>query len=65
MVKPISDNRKTKRAGRPRVGANLIGVRMPPAGLAALDGCIKAYAPDLSRLEAIRRLVEAGLKVKK
>jgi hypothetical protein len=60
----VSDNRK-KRIGRPPVGAMLIGVRVPPAGVAELDAWIEKHAPDLSRPEAIRRLVELGLKVKK
>ncbi len=60
----LSDNRK-KRIGRPPVGAILIGVRVPPAGVAELDSWIKKFAPDLSRPEAIRRLVELGLKAKK
>jgi hypothetical protein len=59
----LSDNRK-KRIGRPPVGAILIGVRVPPAGVAGLDAWIKKHAPDLSRPEAIRRLVELGLTVK-
>jgi hypothetical protein len=37
---------------------------VPPAGVAELDAWIKKHAPDLSRPEAIRRLVELGLKVK-
>jgi hypothetical protein len=60
----ISDNRKKKRIGRPPVGAILIGVRVPPAGVAELDAWIKKNEPDFSRPEAIRRLVEFGLKVK-
>jgi hypothetical protein len=60
----ISDNRKKKRIGRPPVGAILIGVRVPPAGVAELDAWIKKNEPDLSRPEAIRRLVEIGLKAK-
>jgi hypothetical protein len=64
MAKSIlSDNRK-KRIGRPPVGAILIGVRVPPAGVAELDAWIKKNAPNLSRPEAIRRLVELGLNVK-
>jgi hypothetical protein len=59
----LSDSRK-KRIGRPPVGAILIGVRVPPAGVAELDGWIQKHAPDLSRPEAIRRLVEIGLKAK-
>jgi hypothetical protein len=59
----ISDNRKKKRPiGRPRVGAILIGVRVPPTGVDEIDAWIKKIQPDLSRPEAIRRLVEIGLK---
>jgi hypothetical protein len=60
----LSDNRK-KRIGRPPVGAILIGVRVPPADVATLDAWIKKNAPDTSRPEAIRRLVELGLRAKK
>jgi hypothetical protein len=60
----ISDNRK-KRIGRPPVGAILIGVRVPPAGVADIDAWIKKHAPEMSRPEAIRHLVELGLKAKK
>jgi hypothetical protein len=59
----ISDNRK-KRIGRPPVGAILIGVRVPPADVAVLDAWIEKHEPDMSRPEAIRRLVELGLKAK-
>jgi hypothetical protein len=59
----ISVNRK-KRVGRPAVGAIPIGVRVPPADVAVLDGWIKKHAPEMSRPEAIRRLVELGLTVK-
>ena len=61
MAKAITDTRKKKRAGRPRIGAVLIGVRIPPAGVRELDGWIERYAPDSSRPEAIRRLVRLGL----
>ena len=60
----ISDNRKKKPIGRPPVGAILIGVRVPPAGVEELDTWIKKHEPGLSRPEAIRRLVELGLKAK-
>jgi hypothetical protein len=44
----------------------LIGVRLLDAPLAALDDWIdRQQEPDLSRPEAIRRLVELGLKTKK
>ena len=59
----ISDNRK-KRIGRPPVGAILIGVRVPPADVAVLDAWITKNEPEMSRPEAIRRLVELGLTVK-
>jgi hypothetical protein len=40
-------------------------VRIQPAPLAVLDSWIKRQkAPDLTRPEAIRRLVELGLKAK-
>jgi hypothetical protein len=65
MSESISDNGK-KPVGRPKVGAILIGVRVPPAEVAVLDAWIaKRKEPDLSRPEAIRRLVELGLKAKK
>jgi hypothetical protein len=35
-----------------------------PAGVVTLDAWIKKHDPDLSRPEAIRRLVELGLKTK-
>jgi hypothetical protein len=61
----VSDNEK-RPVGRPKVGAILIGVRVPPADLAVLDAWIKKRKePGLSRPEAIRRLVELGLKAKK
>ena len=61
---PLSDNRKKKRIGRPPVGAILIGVRVPPADVATLDAWIKKHAPEMSRPEAIRRLVELGLETR-
>ena len=66
MAKSISAS--TKRKGRPVTTGTgtTIGVRMLDAPLAALDFWIdKQKEPDLSRPEAIRRLVELGLKAKK
>jgi hypothetical protein len=40
----------------------LIGVRLLKAPLAALDNWIARQEPDVSRPEAIRRLVEIGLR---
>ena len=66
MVKSISAS--AKRRGRPVTTGTgtTIGVRMLDEPLAAIDTWIaKQKEPDLSRPEAIRRLVELGLKAKK
>jgi hypothetical protein len=66
MAKSISVNPKKKR-GRPVTTGKgmLIGVRILDDPLAALDGWIeKQKEPELTRPEAIRRLVELGLSVK-
>jgi hypothetical protein len=67
MAKSITVNKK--RRGRPTLyaggggqGAPLIGVRVPPLTLAAIDGWIARQKVDLSRPEAIRRLVEMALE---
>jgi hypothetical protein len=63
MGKSISAS--ANRRGRPVTTGTgtTIGVRMLDDRIAALDAWIKAYAPDLSRPEAIRRLVELGLGI--
>jgi hypothetical protein len=55
----------SKRRGRPPSGGRDPGVhvRLPETMLATLDAW--AAAKDVSRSEAIRRLVELGLKTKK
>jgi hypothetical protein len=54
-----------KRRGPPPTGkGELIGVRLLPEPLAALDAWIAKQREPVSRPEAIRRLVEAGLKAK-
>jgi hypothetical protein len=66
MKKSISAITKKKR-GRPVTTGKgtLIGVRLVDASLATLDHWIESQKePDLTRPEAIRRLVELGLKVK-
>ena len=66
MAKSISVNPKKKR-GRPVTTGRgtLIGVRILDDPLTALEGWIeKQQEPDLTRPEAIRRLVELGLKAK-
>jgi hypothetical protein len=51
-----------KRRGPPPTGkGELIGVRLLPEPLAALDAWIAKQREPVSRPEAIRRLVEAGL----
>ena len=65
MGKSITDNRKKGRVGRPAVGAILIGVRVPPSGVAEIDAWRRGQEDLPSRPEAIRRLVEIGLKAKK
>jgi hypothetical protein len=63
MKKSINVIKKSR--GRPATGQGmLVGVRLQPDQLDDLDMWTKKYAPDLSRPEAIRRLVELGLKVK-
>lgn len=57
-----------KRRGRPALyggmgyGAPQIGLRVPPDELAAIDGWITRQKEELSRPEAIRRLVKLALK---
>lgn len=60
MPKAIVDTRKSR--GRPRIDATQIGLRLPPDNLAAVDAWIATQCEqNLSRPEAIRRLVEIGL----
>src|ERR1700682_3231779 len=66
MGKSISAS--AKRRGRPVTTGTgtTIGVRMLDDRITALDGWIaKQKEPELTRPEAIRRLVELGLKVKR
>ena len=65
MAKSIRDIPK-KRRGRPSTGGRREGimVRLEPAQFEALDDWIKKHDVE-SRPEAIRRLVELGLKAKK
>src|SRR3954466_9616574 len=60
MTRAMADNRKKK--GRPRIGSTLVGVRLPPDQLAALDKFIAKHPePRPSRPEAIRRMVAEHL----
>jgi hypothetical protein len=65
MVKStISNIRKKKRIGRPPVGAIPVLVRIPPAEMKPIDDWASNQDKFLSRPEAIRRLVELGLRAK-
>ena len=72
MAKSTIIGSSKKKRGRPALyegsngkGAPQIGLRLPPDDLAAVDAWIaKRKEPDLSRPEAIRRLVELGLTIK-
>lgn len=61
MAKSTSDNKKSM--GRPRTGiGQLIGVRLQPDQLAALDRWIEGQEePRPSRPEAIRQLIDKAL----
>jgi len=65
MKKATVISRK-KRGPRPTGKGEPVVVRIQPALMASLDGWIAKQAPPFpSRPEAIRRLVELGLKAKK
>jgi hypothetical protein len=51
-----------KKIGRPRIDATPVNTRFPPEELRALDAWISRQASEVSRPEAVRRLVEQGLK---
>jgi hypothetical protein len=64
MTKSISRTRKTR--GRPTTGSSSVHLRVLPEQFAAIDAWIaRQKEPGLTRPEAIRRLVELGLKAKK
>jgi hypothetical protein len=61
MVKSITRTRKSR--GRPSTGAESVHLRVLPNQSAAIDAwTLKQKEPGLTRPEAIRRLVEIGLK---
>jgi hypothetical protein len=64
MKKSITRTGKSR--GRPPTGAESIHLRILPEQSAAVDAWIsKQKEPQLSKPEAIRRLVEIALKAKK
>lgn len=65
MNDAIPVNRKGKGPGRPVTGIGpVIGVRLYPEMESSLTAWIERQADKPSRPEAIRRLVELGLKAK-
>jgi hypothetical protein len=65
MAKSISRTEKRTR-GRPATNPTSIHLTLAPGPLADVDRWVeKQEDPDLTRPEAIRRLVEIGLKAKK
>jgi hypothetical protein len=64
MAKSIVSNIRKKRIGRPAVGAIPVLVRIPPAEMQLIDDWISDQKGFTSRPEAVRRLVEVGLKAK-
>jgi hypothetical protein len=63
MKKSINDNRK--RRGRPATGtAPMVGVRMTPEFQNSIKAWAKSQDDRPTFAEAIRRLVELGLKAK-
>ncbi len=63
MTVSINDNRKKGR-GRPATGTDpLVGVRMSPDLIKAVDAWAKKN--DHTRASTVRHFVEAGLKLKR
>ena len=60
MAKAISSTRKSR--GRPSTGAESVHLRILPEQLKAIDAWVAVQKePVLTRPEAIRRLIDAGL----
>ena len=63
MTKSIKDN--PKKRGRPATGKDpMVGARFPTALTDAVDAWAAKQDGNVSRADAIRRLVELGLKAK-
>ena len=60
MAESISSAGKSSR-GRPRIDATPVNTRFPPDELSELDAWISRQDEELSRPEAVRRLVKAAL----
>lgn len=61
MARAIGDIEKSR--GRPRTNATPVMVRLAPEQLAALDAWIAQLGKPVSRPEAIRAILAAGLSV--
>jgi hypothetical protein len=59
------DNVKQSKRGRPRVDSEPVTVRMALEALQGVDNWRRSQEDLPGRAEAIRRLVEIGLKAKK
>jgi hypothetical protein len=56
---------KQKKRGRPATGVDpFVGVRLPAETLDAIDTWASKVGDELTRSEAIRRLIDLGLKAK-
>lgn len=65
MKRSISDNQKKTGRGRPATGVTpMWGVRFPEDLAAAIQAWAVEQPDSPSRAEAVRRLVELGLKAK-
>jgi hypothetical protein len=65
MAKSIRVTEKKKRGRPATTGAGIqIGERWHPPEIAAIDKWIASQGEEMTRGQAIRRLVELGLKVK-
>ena len=61
MVDAITDNKKPG-PGRPKVGSEFVGVRVPPGLMEAVDRFIAEERPGVSRPEALRILAAEHLQ---
>mgnify|MGYP007051713916 CR=1 FL=1 len=58
----MTDTSDKPKRGRPKVGSVSVHVRFPPEEVLVLDGWIELQKdPALTRPEAVRRLVTAGV----
>ena len=64
MMSTINSAKKSKRRGRPKVESEPVNVRIIKSGLENIDAWRRTQEDLPSRPEAIRRLVELGLKAK-